>query len=47
MRKLRVVQIGVNHDHASAIFKTMVNLPDIFEVVGYCIPEDEPPRKRN
>ena len=46
MRKLRVVQIGVNHDHASAIFKTMVNLPELFEVVGYCIPEDEPPLKK-
>ena len=43
MRKLRVVQIGVNHDHASAIFKTMVAMPETFEIVGYCIPEDEPP----
>ena len=46
MRKLRVVQIGVNHDHASAIFKTMTEMPDVFEVVGYCIPEDEPPRNK-
>lgn len=46
MRKLRVVQIGVNHDHASAIFKTMVQMPDVFEIVGYCIPKDEPPREK-
>ena len=46
MRKLRVVQIGVNHDHASAIFKTMVQMSDVFEIVGYCIPEDEPPREK-
>lgn len=41
MRKLRVAQIGVAHDHAAAIFKCMVEMPDVFEIAGYCIPQDE------
>ena len=41
MKKLKVVQIGAEHDHACDIMKTMLNLPQIFEVVGYAIPDGE------
>ena len=41
MKKIKIAQIGVGHDHAGQIFNTLRNMPDIFEVVGYAIPEDD------
>ena len=42
MRKIRIAQIGVNQNsHAVDIFKTLGKLPEIFEIVGYAIVEDE------
>ncbi len=40
MKKLRVAQIGAGHDHAAEAFKTLRELDDLFEVVGYCTPEE-------
>ena len=41
MKKLRVVQIGTEHDHAAETFDTLRKMTDCFEVLGYCpIPED-------
>ncbi len=41
MRKIKIAQIGVGHDHASAAIKTLQLLSDIYELVGFAIvPED-------
>ena len=42
MRKIRIAQIGVNrYSHAPEIFHTLTKFPDIFEIVGYVLVEDE------
>ena len=41
MKKLTIAQIGSGHDHAEGIFPTLKNLPDVFEIKGYYIPESE------
>ncbi len=35
MKKIKIVQIGVGHDHASVIFQSLCKQTDIFDVVGY------------
>lgn len=45
MRKIRIAQIGVNrYSHALSVFNSIKTLPDIFEVVGYCLVEGEKER---
>ncbi|MBQ6352084.1 MAG: Gfo/Idh/MocA family oxidoreductase [Lentisphaeria bacterium] len=34
MRKLKVVQIGIRHEHAKGKFQTLKKLPDAFELAG-------------
>ena len=42
MRKIRVAQIGLNtYSHSCEIFTTMKRLSDVFEIVGYVLPENE------
>ena len=41
MRKIKIGQIGIAHDHASVTFKSLLDQSDIFEVVGYCIVEGD------
>ena len=42
MKRIRVAQIGVNrYSHSTEIFNTMKSMPDLFEIVGYAIVEDE------
>ncbi|MBQ8380687.1 MAG: Gfo/Idh/MocA family oxidoreductase [Clostridia bacterium] len=42
MRKIRVAQIGTSEfSHGSAIFGALVKCPDVFEIVGYALPEGE------
>ena len=42
MRKIKIAQIGTSvNSHGSEIWKTLLNCPDIFEVVGYAFPENE------
>lgn len=42
MRKIRIAQIGINYlSHSVHIFDTLKWNPDVFEVVGYCLVEDE------
>ena len=42
MRRIRVAQIGTSrYSHGNEIFATMVKNPDIFEIVGYAMPEGE------
>ena len=42
MKKIRIAQIGANrYSHAPDIFHTMAIHPEIFELVGYALVEDE------
>lgn len=41
MRKIKIAQIGVGHDHAQFIFDSMLRQTEVFEVVGYCVCENE------
>ena len=42
MRKIRIAQIGLNvHSHGAEVFHTMKLLPDVFEIVGYALVENE------
>ena len=42
MNKIRIAQIGTSqYSHGTEIFRTICNLPEIFEVVGYAFPENE------
>lgn len=42
MRKIKIAQIGTSrYSHGSAIFDCIKSLHDVFEIVGYCMPENE------
>ena len=42
MRKIRIAQIGINrYSHGGEIFYSLKNMPDIFEIAGYALVEDE------
>ncbi len=42
MRKIRIAHIGCNlHSHAKQIFGALAAQPELFEIVGYTLPEDE------
>ena len=42
MRRIRIAQIGVNrYSHSAEIFNTLKSLPEIFDLVGYALVEDE------
>lgn len=41
MNKIKIAQIGIGHDHSTAIFNTLKSLPDVYEIVGYALPESE------
>ena len=41
MRKIKVIQIGIGHDHASMILDSMLKQSDIFEVAALGVPETE------
>ncbi len=41
MKKIKVVQIGVGHDHAWMIYDSIINQPEVFDVVGLVIPDSE------
>ena len=44
MRKIKVAQIGVQHDHASVIYRSITHLSDIFDVVGIAVEPEEDSR---
>ena len=44
MRKIKVAQIGVQHDHANVTYRSITHLSDIFEVVGIAVEPDEDSR---
>ena len=39
MKKIRIGQIGIEHDHAAMAFDSLCRQSDIFEVVGYAVEE--------
>lgn len=41
MDKLKVVQIGVCHDHGTSGFNSILSQPEVFEVLGFAVPEEE------
>lgn len=41
MRRIRVIQIGIGHDHARSSFVTMKNHYEIFDVVALAFPDEE------
>jgi len=41
MKKLKIAQIGIGHDHGSMVFDSLKKQDTIFEVVGYVLPEKE------
>ena len=42
MKPIRIAQIGINtHSHGPQIFKEMKLFPELFEIVGYVLPERE------
>ena len=42
MRRIRIAQIGINqYSHGPEMFTNLTKLPEIFEVVGYALVEDE------
>ena len=42
MKKVRIAQIGTSHySHGTAIFGSLCKQTDIFEIVGYALPENE------
>ena len=42
MRKIRIAQIGINkYSHANSVFTTLTEHPDVFDIAGYAIVENE------
>lgn len=42
MRKIKIAQIGTSaNSHGNMIFNSLKKQNDIFEIVGYCMPENE------
>lgn len=41
MKKIKIAQIGAAHLHAPASYKTILKQSDIFDFVGFAVPEDE------
>lgn len=41
MKKIRVAQIGSGHDHATAMWGSLIRLSDLFDIAGYYLPEEE------
>lgn len=42
MRRIRIAQIGTSqYSHGQPVFETLASRPDVFEIVGYALPENE------
>ena len=42
MRKIKIAQIGINkNSHGTQIFQTLCEHPEVFEIAGYALVEDE------
>ena len=48
MKKIKIAQIGLNeYSHSLEIFQSLEKQGDIFEIVGYALPENEENRLPN
>ncbi len=41
MRKIRVIQIGIGHDHATTVLDSILKQSDIFDVAALAVCESE------
>ncbi|MBE7030995.1 MAG: Gfo/Idh/MocA family oxidoreductase [Ruminococcaceae bacterium] len=41
MRRIKIAQIGMGHDHAWVVLDSVLKQTDLFEVVGFAVPESE------
>ena len=41
MKKIRIIQIGVGHDHAHDTILSLKRLSDVYEIAGFAVCEDE------
>ena len=41
MDKLKVIQIGIGHDHGTSGFNSILRQPDVFDVIGFAVPDEE------
>lgn len=41
MKRIKVIQIGIGHDHAVDILDSVVHMINVFEVVALAVPETE------
>ena len=41
MEKIKIGQIGAEHDHAGEIMRTLKKFPEVFDLVGFAVPEGE------
>ena len=42
MKKIKIAQIGTSQNsHGNDIWRTLIKLSDVFEIVGYAFPENE------
>jgi len=37
MKKIKIAQIGIGHDHATGSYPSIKSMPELFDVVGYCV----------
>ena len=41
MRRIKIAQIGIGHDHGGSVLKSIIRQDGIFELVGFGVPEAE------
>ena len=41
MKRIKVIQIGIGHDHSTAILETLLKMDDVFELAALAVPESE------
>ncbi len=41
MERIKIGQIGAEHDHAGEIMRTLKKFPEVFDLVGFAVPEGE------
>ena len=47
MKKLKIIQIGVCHDHGTSAFNSILKQKNLFDVVGFAVTEEELREERN
>ena len=41
MKRIKIVQIGLGHDHAEWVLKSLIKQSELFDIVGIALPEEE------